>query len=439
MCDKSDELIEVKIVEPQIIYEINCQCNLIVSDYILPALSTDCHSNMTLDQTKFTELYATNLPVLRKYFTEMQLIGIQVHTLLQDKLDVSVPDLKIAQDRLNASLSLNLAVQNRAEFSLNKIVNASLQDARSYSNLAQWLLEQSESITDHEQQQEQKEIRFDPTSVWDWVNLITTIAGITGFGLAVWSLLRLRALSILLVMRDTHAYSVTMPSRLIFGTSNKPTETNDRTVDQTAVIIAAIQTYLPLELTVNAVIIMFLATLVVYAVYQYVRKSKQPMMTMTIGNERHRVDFPIMKIRQHVNKDLVIDIVSASSSVTLSRDRSNWLFVKGSMYLDNISLKHDDLNLIYDLPTDFSVNRWTGKRLISILEHDYYMLIRVINGNNTEAFHVVARMLNSNNTELIETQTETTLVVGDRVRKATRVYPDLNAIGENIEMTEMQK
>ena len=126
MCDGSDELTEIKITEPQIIYEINCQCSLIANDYILPSLTTECKNNQTQDATKFIALYATNLPVLRKYFTALQLIGVQVHTLLQDKLDVSVPDLKIVQDKLNLSMNLNLAVQNRAEFSLNKIVNASL-------------------------------------------------------------------------------------------------------------------------------------------------------------------------------------------------------------------------------------------------------------------------------------------------------------------------
>jgi len=336
MCDGTDELTEVRVTEPQIIFDINCQCSLIANDFILPSLTIECPSNRSDSQDKITTLYATNLPVIRKYFSEMQLIGIQTHTLLHNKLDVSLPDLKIAQTKLNASIKLNLAVQNRAEFSLDNIINSSLQDARSYSNLAQWLLEQSESITDHEKQTVQTESPFDPTSVWDWINLITTIIGVCGFGLAIWSLLRLRALTIMLVMRETHAYSITVPTRLVFQTSTKPTETSlvKNTVDQTAAVLAAIQTYIPLELTVSLVIVICLVVATVYFIYQYVHKSQQPTLTLIVGNQDDTLKFPIVRIVHGVNKDLVLAITSASSSMTVSKDMSSCLFVRGKICLD---------------------------------------------------------------------------------------------------------
>jgi hypothetical protein len=231
-----------------------------------------------------------------------------------------------------------------------------------------------------------------------------------------------------------------MPSRLIFGTSSKPIETNsaDRTFDQTAAVIAAIQTYLPLELTMIVVVVMCLCKAMIYVIYQHVCKLRGHTMTITIGNKWHQLELPLVKIAQHVNKDLVVDITSASSSMSVRRGRSNWLFIRGTMYLDNISMTHEDLNLRYELPTDFSVNAWTGRKLLSILEHDYYMLIRVITNDNTEAFHVVARMLNSKQVDRTELkrQTESTLIIGDRDGKKTRIYPNLD---ENIEMTDIRK
>jgi len=262
-----------------------------------------------------------------------------------------------------------MAVQSRAEFSLNDIVNASVQNARSYTNLAQWLLEQSASITEQNQKSMKESYRFDVTSLWDWMSMFTTTVGLCGFGLAVWSLLRLRALTTVLALRGAHAYPITIPSRLIYGTTTKPTtdSTGDRKTDQTASIIAAIQTYLPLELSVILVIVLYVTVSVVYVTWRLYRKSKAPILTMTVGNELQSVEFPMTEISYNV-KDLVFNIASPDASMTVNKERSSYCFIAGEMRLENINVVHEGLNLRYKLPTGFSINARTARKLTDILK-----------------------------------------------------------------------
>jgi len=421
MCETTDDVTEIIISEPQIIYKIECGCSLLTTDYMLPAVKTDCHSSNNSIDHKIIVLYATNLPVLRKYFNELQLAGIQVHTLLENNLEVQLPDLKITESKLIAIDGANIALQNKAQFKLQKIINASITNQRSFTSLAEWLLEQSTVISQRQDEQEKARRTFDVTSPSDWLNVLATLLGIMGFAIAIWTRMRLHALTVALTVKGTQAYVLTLPSRLFFVTTPTVTAHHQPTIDtpeQSQVFLDAVKTYIPLEVTIIISAVALSVIAITYGVWRYLQNSNSLSIFLIVGNAETQFEVKVMTLVRHI-KGLVFDITALTSSI--GQLQLGCVCTNVHLNIANVTLNHETLNVKYKLPDRFMVNAWKTRQLQSIIKDDYYMLLVVKNCHGNEITHVVAKAMSD------DRDGRATVLIESR-----NIYPDLEPVTEQI-------
>lgn len=437
-CDKSDDVFYVQITSPQLIYDIPCSCSLVTDEYILPAINTNCNAaNRASMQPRLS--YASNLPVLRQYFDKLQLAGIQIHTLLTQELDVQLPDLNIVQARLNASVSQNLAIQSTAQFNLKKIINASLQNERSYTHLAQWLLERSSSLQADEKTRETNERGFDFTSIYDWLHLALSLAGAVALGISLYTAVKVKILMSAMPVRHAAAHIISLPPRLFYQQPTVPSVTAepDRSFEEHAEIIAAIRTYVPLEFTLILLAIIGIAFIAFLVIRRYLRHAATGQLIASIGNRQQQVQIPIMQVVQDLH-GLVFHVTARQSTAAICTNASGFIYRTGTFEWSGIELIHENLKIHYPLPKLFSINCLKANRLNTILQSDYYMELRVI--TTEQAVHVVTRTL-CDGTDALRDHDADELTTADTARplhltERARLYPDLHATTEHIAMQD---
>jgi len=102
-CDEANSTV-MAVNHSQIVYELDCQCALTAVDvYLPPRADTACD----MKNETALELHPINLRVLNEYFSESELFGLQAETLLQHKINISIPKLLLQLDRMKMTLSNN--------------------------------------------------------------------------------------------------------------------------------------------------------------------------------------------------------------------------------------------------------------------------------------------------------------------------------------------
>jgi len=252
-------MIRQNVTEVQHVISVHCGCLVTVDEFSFYELSIECHlSDLTLN---ITPKFVLNLPFISELVNPQTLSMFRADTLLDSKIPADLPKLAIASKNYSAKLG----IENQARFDLERIINNTRADAKTFPSLSHYL---SEVIASHSYDDD-----FDIFNIWNWLEVGTMIitAGLIVFCVMLYC--KYKSLAFVLAVNAKHAVSAAndFPTRFHVRTTQSIPTTQFTTEPYHKIVTDL----LPVDVSILFFFLLFMILTVVYVISCRVRRAQK--------------------------------------------------------------------------------------------------------------------------------------------------------------------
>jgi len=360
----------------QQVYSFRCYCDMIQADeYLLTTDSNLCNESQSISSTVDVQ-FGINLAYLSEFFDMSNFYNLTADSLLNHSVEIRLPDLAIADKRLDQEFGL----ENAASFDMTSLINNTQNDVLVYENLQHYLFNRI-------MQSHSKQSDFDFLNPYTWLTIIGWITSAIAIIMVLLLHFRVRSMTILLMARGSHALPTRMEIPKIIGWTTTPysTQTSVNMVNEWMKHVAHVPNVLPVEVLILLCLVLFFIFKILRSLYK--KRQQETVRTklyLELGDSVTSSVIPITGLAYNPQSYRFVINKSDIKFLLIEHNLSAELRWKDGIQISNLTLSQPVI-----LPTSLSIDIWKIKLLRSLLNGPFYAAIQIVNGLTNELSDIV--------------------------------------------------